>query len=339
MRSAERTDDAARRQRARDTLDRASLPIDLPYTRESWPIAAAMLQFAAFAPDGKPVVAAGPDYWRTCLGQVRDLGFDSIEIPSAWLPTSELSPRQLSDLHEILDSLSLRLVATSVVRRSVIDAELGTQNLAMTHRAVDAAAALGAPVLCLGLHAALLPDQQEVTWFWTRPGAEIPDDPRKLELAVHRFREVADHAREVGVQISLEMYEDTYLATVESSVRFIEAIDRPNVGLNPDIGNLIRQQRPVESWEVITVGTLPLANYWHVKNYMRLEAPSEGIFLTAPTTLVAGIIDYRKAVKYALSVGFCGAFVVEHYGGDGLGAGAQNRDYLRSILPDRGPRV
>jgi hypothetical protein len=45
------------------------------------------------------------------------------------------------------------------------------------------------------------------------------------------------------------------------------------------------------------------------------------------------VINYRKAVRYALSVGFRGAFVTEHYGGDGLQVSSMNREYLRSILP------
>ena len=39
----------------------------------------------------------------------------------------------------------------------------------------------------------------------------------------------------------------------------------------------------------------------------------------------------RKAVE----AGFDSPFLVEHYGGDGLGVCAQNRDYIRQILRGR----
>lgn len=330
---ANAADFAELRDRASEALDRALVPAELPYDRSHWPIAAAMLQFPPYTPDGRSVTEAGPGFWRAALSEITDIGFDSVEIPSAWLPTSELSASQLSDLRVVLDSLSLTLAATTVVRQSVIDPEHGLEHLAVTHRTVDAAAALGAPLVCLGLHGPLLTSQKQATWFWTRPGHVDPYDRDVWELAVRRFREVSGHAQEVGVQISIEMYEGTYLESADSALQFISEIDRPNVGLNPDIGNLIRQQRVVEPWEVIAVKTLPHANYWHVKNYLRLEAPDAGIFLTAPAPMATGIIDYRKAIRYALSVGFRGAFVMEHYGGDGLAVGAMNREYVRSILP------
>jgi len=111
-------------------------------------------------------------------------------------------------------------------------------------------------------------------------------------------RELADHAREVGVEVSFELYEGTYLGTADSALRFLADIDRDNVGLNPDLGNLIRMQQPIEPWESMAVKTLPFANYWHVKNYARAENPNAGIYLTSPTSLAAGLIDYRRAIAF-----------------------------------------
>lgn len=79
--------------------------------------------------------------------------------------------------------------------------------------------------------------------------------------------------------------------------------------------------------------TVPLANYWHVKNYFRAEHPATGIVLTHPAPPESGIINYRAAIGDAITYGYQGAFVVEHYGGDGLSVGSTNRDYLRRILP------
>ncbi|MBI0385026.1 sugar phosphate isomerase/epimerase, partial [Streptomyces albiflaviniger] len=108
------------------------------------------------------------------------------------------------------------------------------------------------------------------------------------------------------------------------------------VGLNPDLGNLIRQQRPIDTWEYLVSVTAPRTNYWHIKNYARLEDPATGTVLTHPTSLELGIVNYRAAVAYAIAHGFRGAFVVEHYGGDGLSVGATNAAYLRRILPRTG---
>jgi sugar phosphate isomerase/epimerase len=147
------------------------------------------------------------------------------------------------------------------------------------------------------------------------------------------LRELGKHAAEVGLKMSLEMYEDTYLGTADSSVRLVEEIGLDNVGLNPDIGNLIRLHRPIEDWREMFAKTLPYANYWHVKNYMRDEA-ADGSWATAfPTTMETGLINYRQVVRDALALGFEGIFLMEQYGGDSLGVCATNRDYLRTLLP------
>jgi sugar phosphate isomerase/epimerase len=138
----------------------------------------------------------------------------------------------------------------------------------------------------------------------------------------------------VGVAISLEVYEGTYLGDSESSVEFLADIAHDNVGLNPDLGNLVRAQEPIEPWEAIAVKLLPLANYWHVKNYARAENPLTGTYLSTPATLPAGLIDYRKAVRYAIAMGFRGAVLAENYGGDGLGVSADNARYLRRLIAD-----
>jgi sugar phosphate isomerase/epimerase len=128
------------------------------------------------------------------------------------------------------------------------------------------------------------------------------------------------------------MYEDTFLGGADSSVRLVNDIGRSNVGLNPDIGNLVRAQGPIEPWQQIMTAAIPYMNYWHVKNYFRMEDPGRGTVFTTPAPLDAGFIDYRKAVAQAVQGGFRGAFLVEHYGGDGLSQSARSRDYLRHLL-------
>jgi sugar phosphate isomerase/epimerase len=303
-----------------------------PHSARSWPIAAAMLQFPGTIPDGTAVSDVSPDTWAALLAPIVAAGFSELEIPSAWLRLGDLPQSRLSDFIQVIHNLNLTVSGVSVVRESIIHPVHGTRNLDFSHRTIDAAAAIGATIVCLGLHDALLPAQKEALWFWTQPGTQKPADPSVQALAVARYRELAEHAQQVGLEISLEMYEDTYLGSADEAVAFIEEIGHDAAGLNPDIGNIIRLQRPIEAWEYLLVTTLPYANYWHVKNYTRMEDPHRNIVLTAPAPLEFGIINYRTAVHYAISQGFQGAFVVEHYGGDGLSVSATNRDYLRRLL-------
>lgn len=304
-----------------------------PYPAASWPISCAMLQFPGTLADGRRVNDASAETWAKLLRPVVALRFTELEVPSAWLRLGELSAARLREFSQVLRSLNLTVPGVSVVRESIAHPQNGERNLAFSHRTIDAAAEIGAKIVCFGLHDALLPAQREALWFWTQPGPPKPVDPTLRQLSITRFRALAQHASQVGMRISLEMYEDTWLGSAGEAVAFIEEIGSDAAGLNPDLGNLVRQQKPVESWQSLLIATARYANYWHVKNYTRMEDFAHNIFLTAPAPLEFGIIDYRNAIRYAIGQGFRGTFVVEHYGGDGLSVGATNRDYLRRILP------
>ncbi len=131
------------------------------------------------------------------------------------------------------------------------------------------------------------------------------------------------------------MYEDTYLGTASSAVAFVAEVGLPSVGLNPDIGNLIRQHREIERWEAVLEQTLPFTNYWHIKNYHRDHDPRTGAYVTVPSSAEAGWINYRRAIEMAIEHGFSGPICVEHYGGDGLTMSARNREYLRELLAEK----
>lgn len=296
------------------------------------PIAAGMVQASPSTPAGVLMFDASPADWARVFAEYAAIGFDAIEIHDNWLRFADLPVSRRHDLLESAHASGLAVPAVTVARSSIIDPVEGQANLAYTHRAIDAAAELGAGVICLGLHRPLLPAQRSALWFWTEQGSVDPDDDAVWATAVRGFRDLGAHAGELGVAVSLELYEDTYLGSGESAVRLIEEIGLDSVGLNPDLGNLIRLHRPVERWDELLRATLPYANYWHVKNYLRDEDPATGQITTTPSSLESGVINYREATRLAAEAGYAGIFTCEHYGGDSLGIIARNRDYLRSLL-------
>lgn len=300
-----------------------------------WAISAAMINFPGVLPDGSAVGDQPVQTWRESVQQVADAGFTHIDATDSWVRIADLSPERLQEFAAMVADIGLTVGAISTARRSVIDAEHGAEHLAYGHRVIDTAAALGVVDVSFGLFQALSPAQQQALWFWTAPGHVDPDDAETWRLAVTRLTELARHAAEVGVHVSLEMYEDTYLGTADSAVRLVNDIGEPNVWLNPDIGNLQRLHRPVEHWQTMIEKTVPYARYWHVKNYFRTEDATTGMITTAPAPLELGVINYRMAVRYAIAHGFAGSFLCEHYGGDGLSVSARNREYLLRILPTR----
>ncbi|MDR1431342.1 MAG: sugar phosphate isomerase/epimerase [Propionibacteriaceae bacterium] len=291
-----------------------------------------MLPYPGVQPDGSSTQDAPADAWYGVLNEVRSLGFTEVDPTDSWLRIADLAPSRLDEFSDIVKRLGFTIPAITTARRSIIDPEFADENLAYSHRVLDVAPKVGAKVVSFGLLPRFMPAQLDALWFWEQPGYSDPDDKAVWDLCVARFRELGDHAASLGLEIALEMYEDTYLGTADDSVRLVTDIDHPAVGLNPDLGNLIRLHRPIEAWRSMFAKVVPYAKYWHVKNYFRMEDPASGIILTSPAPLESGMMSYRLAVADALEAGFNGAFCVEHYGGDGLGVCASNRDYLRSVL-------
>lgn len=298
--------------------------IDPAFPSDRWPIAAAMLPFPS-AHD------ASADTWHDHLSEVAFEGFTEVDVTDSWVRVGDLEPSRLAELAAVLRSTNLHPEAVSAIRRSVIDPEHGDDNLAYSHRTIDAAAELGCSVVSVGLHRPLTEAQRQVLWFWTVDGPRDDDSTETWQLAVTRLRELGEHAADAGVALSLEMYEDTLLGSAQSAVRLVNDIAHPSVGLNPDLGNLFRLHRDIEGFAEAVETCLPVSNYWHVKNYHRDTDPS-GAVVAVPAPMYAGSMNYRQAIKTALDVGFSGAFCVEHYGGDGLSVMAENRTYLRKIL-------
>lgn len=305
----------------------------MTHTAENWPIAANMLSFGSVAEDGTPILEAGADVWARQLREVAGLGFEWVDPTDAWLSIGELSDRRFREFQTVLDDVGLRVPSVSTTRRSVVDAEHGERYLAIGHQIIDRAPLLGATVVNFGFMQALTSAQQQALWFWLEDGYHDPEDDSPLRtLALERIRELGRHAAEVGVQISLEMYEDTFIGTPQRAARFCEDVGLANVGLNPDLGNIVRLHRPIDDIPGMFDAVLPWTNFWHIKNYLRDEDPKTGQVFTAPVPLVMGVINYRPIILKAVKLGFNGPFVCEHYGSDSLGVAAMNRDYIRQVL-------
>jgi len=305
------------------------------YTAQTWPITAALLQFPGADTSGLNINDAEAGVWEGVFREIADAGFADVDLTDSWVRPGDLSDERLEELKLAADKAATGLPVISAIRRSVIDAKNWEDNLAYSHRTLDAAARLGCEVVSFGLHQALTAEQQKQLWFWTVEGHKDPvGDKETWGKAVSRLQELGRHAAEVGVLVSLELYEDTYLGTADSAVRLVQDIGLSNVGLNPDIGNLIRLHRPVETWQELVHKTLPYANYWHVKNYSRDENVARGSYVAVPAPMESGLINYREAFRTAISVGFQGIICTEHYGGDGLSVSASNQKYLRTqVLP------
>lgn len=300
------------------------------HSAHNWPIAANMLSFGNRAPDGGHIKDAPAAVWASQLRQVRELGFDFIDPTDAWVPLAALSDDRVEEFRTVLGDEGLAISSISMTRNSVVDVRDGQKNLDDAHRLIDLAPSFGATIVNTGFMQAVTPEQSEQIWFWLVEGHV--DDPALRDLAIERVRDLGDHARDNGIQISLEMYEDTYIGTPDDAVRFIGDVDHDAVGLNPDLGNLIRLHRPMPHFSEMFAKVLPYSNFWHIKNYSRDFDPATGSYSSAPLPLKYGYINYRQMIRLALELGYTGPFCCEHYGSDSLGVCAENREYIQQVL-------
>jgi sugar phosphate isomerase/epimerase len=303
-----------------------------PYTAENWPIAAAMLPFGSVDSHGGPIHDAKPEEWAKHLNLVARSGFTEVDPTDTWVRVGDLTPERLTEFQSVLKDAGLTIPAISTSRRSVMDPEHGEEYLAYSHRLLDVAATLGVPMVSFGFFQALKPAQQKALWFWLAEGWHDDESPEARSRAASLIRELAEHAQSNGQQITLEMYEDTYVGTADGAVRFLEEVGHEACGLNPDIGNFVRLHRPLEPVQDMLDKLLPYANYWHVKNYLRDEDPETGQVMTFPVPMEFGLINYRAAITQAVGLGFRGAFLCEHYGSDAITVIGKNRAYVRDIL-------
>jgi sugar phosphate isomerase/epimerase len=302
------------------------------YTAETWPIAAAMLPFGSLDSRGGPIHEADPDEWAKHLRLVRRLGFTEFDPTDTWVRVGDLSPERLADFKKVMADTGLTIPAISTSRRSVMDPKHGEEYLAYSHRLLDKAAELDVPLVSFGFFQKFTPAQEKALWFWLEEGWHDDESAEARSHAAALIRELAEHAQSNGQQITLEMYEDTYVGTADGAIAFLKEVDHPACGLNPDIGNFIRLHRPLESVPGMFEKLLPHANYWHVKNYLRDEDPRTGQVMTFPVPMDFGLINYRAAITRAIELGFRGAFLCEHYGSDAITVIAKNRAYIRDIL-------
>ncbi len=217
------------------------------HTAETWPIAAAMLPFGSTDSHGGPIHDAEPEEWAKHLRLVRRLGFTEFDPTDTWVRVGDLSPERLAEFKDVMTDVGLTIPAISTSRRSVMDPERGQEYLDYSHRLLDKAAELDIPLVSFGFFQKFTPAQEKALWFWLEEGWHDDESSEARLRAAGLIRELAEHAKGNGQQITLEMYEDTYVGTADGAVRFLEEVGHEACGLNPDIGNFVRLHRPART--------------------------------------------------------------------------------------------
>jgi sugar phosphate isomerase/epimerase len=292
----------------------------------------------ALARPGAVAGGGDPAAWAGELAQIAELGFGHVDLVSAWVSPGELDDTALDRLGEALATAGLEPTGVSLVRASMIDPDDGDANFELSQATLEATARLGAPLLSVGFHRPLRGAQLEGP-FWMSPAPLDDPGDANFAKATDRLAALSARAAELGLELALELHEGTLLDRGERIRRILETVGAPNLGVNLDLGNLVRVPgRLVESWQETLAACAADVSYTHLKNYIRMEDPARGPAVSAPCGVADGEIDYRAVVSTLVAAGYRGPLCIEHYGGDPFWVMEKAREYLEQLPAVRGAR-
>jgi sugar phosphate isomerase/epimerase len=247
-----------------------------------------------------------------------DAGFAGVEVNPRWYDVLGLTGAGLRAFAAEVAAAELVVSGLNLNRGILTRTPDAARHLAEAERAVEVAAALGGPLVNLSLAMPTPPGPG-------RPplrGCDVPD--AEHERAAELVDGLAAKAEQAGVTIALDLHDDGLLDTQELCLRLLRRVGRPNVGVNPDVGNVCRGPGPVPDWRGAFERLAPLARNWHVKNYRDFR----------PAPLWDGVIDYAAALAVMRRAGYRGWVSIESYFGDVLDQQRRGLDYLKRLASD-----
>jgi sugar phosphate isomerase/epimerase len=238
-----------------------------------------------------------------------------VELSPRWCSVLDMTPPELRQFASEVAAAGLCVSGLNLNRGILTRTPQAARHLAEAERAIDVAATLGAGIVNLSLAMPTLPGPD-------RPplrGGDVPDEEhaRAADLVASLVR----RAQVAGITIALDLHDDGLLDTPELCLQLLRRVGLPNVGVNPDLGNVCRGPGPVPDWRAALERLAPLALNWHVKNYRAGQ----------PAPLWDGEIDYAAAVGMMGRAGYRGWVSIESYFGDVLDHQWRGLDYLRRL--------
>jgi sugar phosphate isomerase/epimerase len=268
------------------------------------------------------------------LSRVKSMGFDGIELSFAELLKHD--DASLKDLKKELKDAGLPCLAMRG-GGGMHHPRVAKQNREGLEKTVDIAARIGAEVVNTLINSVVVAGQPgDGDGEPTSQGSSRDASEADFRISAEGLAQVADKAADVGVSISIEVHHHTICDNSWSTIHMLELIDRPNVGANPDLGNIYwAYDIPEETCDEAIVALAPHANYWHCKNLNRLHFPENdrAVFLRKP--LPYGDLNYRFAISAMLEAGFKGYMAVEGMTmGDQLTDDKKSLDYIRGLIAE-----
>ena len=268
------------------------------------------------------------------LTWARATGYDAIDLADTWIDWYSMTEADLRAFRDQVHDAGLVVSGLNPYRCILVRHESSARNEEKLARSIEVCRALDC-------HYLNLPLSVPFPAVWSdRERAE-----RQLELARDRdysdqdfadcaakIARLADIAARDDIQLTIELHDDGIADTSASVLRLHGLVNRPNVGVNPDLQNLYRVPYPTEDWRAAFLALAPHTNYWHVKSNTKVYFLDEGRTYSLRASLRDGDIDHRWALTQIAKVGYAGWIVVESGGGDSLVTAGADLVYLKDLV-------
>ncbi len=266
------------------------------------------------------------------LQKAREIGFEGIELPTMNLPDAEIGT-----LRTQLEDAGMPCVAIRGGGGAAHPRVAAANKQAMIN-AVNFAAKIGATVV----NSTVTTPPRDPNGKGTYRGESVSQGSSRqastldYERTAAAVSEVASIAADQNVSISIEVHQNSIVDNSWSALHLLALIDAPNVGVNPDLGNIYwTYDIPEESCEDAIVALAPHVNYWHCKSLYRVHIPDleTGIYVQVP--LPDGEIDYRFAIAALLDANYDGYLAIEgvRYG-DQFHQDGRSVAYVKSVISE-----
>lgn len=272
---------------------------------------------------------------RRFLQTARRIGFEGLE-----LGVTQFDHRSEEEVRELRRELDGEGVPCVAIRGGggVVSPRTGGNYRARWEEAIRIASWIGAPVVnsSIGGNQTYPGGPGSDIGERTSQGGSRVTTETEFQLAADRFREAADVAADAGIDLSIEMHQHSMADNSWSCLHLLDLIDRPNAGVNPDLGNLYwTYETPEETPEACITALAPRAKYWHCKQLLRVHVPElqKAYFVRVP--LPDGDIDYRFAISAMANAGYQGYLAIEGCReGDQIYRDGKSVEYCRQVLDE-----
>ena len=284
---------------------------------------------------GNPRGLPERDVRARLFGKIREIGFEAVELGVDMVGGQDAAEGPVTDLRRELEDYGTPCVA---VRGGggVSQPNTAAHNRLMLDRTVDVASWLGAGIV--NITTSTPPRNPDMVGAFVgdpvSQGGSRMASSDDFERTAAALREVGARAGGLGIDVTIEVHQQSITDNSWSTLHMLDLIDSPHVFANPDLGNVYWcYDIPEESTEDAIAALAPRSKYWHCKNLQRVHIPENehSIFIRVP--LPDGEIDYRFAISAMHDAEFDGYLAVEGMTqGDQITNDRRSLEYVKQLL-------